>query len=118
MKMESFCKFPNLSWFYHHPPKKRIVLSYSNVVLSVLIVFINNAAQVSSASLPVEYLPQIEILEVVTSHLNRSSSINLGIDRNSDVLIGEDTSPTSRILLKCNATYPVQWVSFEAQFLL
>ncbi|ODN00058.1 Sushi, nidogen and EGF-like domain-containing protein 1 [Orchesella cincta] len=65
---------------------------------------------IDGATLPEDYLPKIQMLEIVSSPLNRSVSVNLWKSRNSDVVIGEDTSATSRILMKCNATYPVQWV--------
>ncbi|CAL8109613.1 unnamed protein product [Orchesella dallaii] len=79
-------------------------------ILVLLVILSFSAHHSNGATLPEDYLPQIQMLEIVSSPMNRSVSVNLWKKRNSDIVIGEDTSATSRILMKCNATYPVQWV--------
>lgn len=84
--------------------------NHSVLVLLVSIIFLWETCSCAVA-LPEDYLPHIQVLEIVTSPTNRTSAVNLWKERNSDVVIGEDTSAVSRVLMKCNATYPVQWVS-------
>lgn len=84
----------------------------SSLLPAILVIYIVclPGSGVSGADLPEDYLPQIQILEIISSPTNRSTAVNLWKEKNNDIIIGEDTSATSRILMKCNATYPVQWV--------
>jgi len=62
-----------------------------------------------------DWAPNIQILEIIQTTDNKTEEVKrLKISKNSEIIVGEDVHRSSRLLIKCNATFPVQFIYIGA----
>lgn len=93
--------------------KWRPLVGSTLIYLSLLsIIWSPTSAEDASVS---QWSPNMEIFEIIPSPDNTTEQIRLIPKRkNSEIIVGEDIDPQSRLIIKCNATFPVQIVYIGA----
>lgn len=62
-----------------------------------------------------QWSPNLELFEIIPSPDNTTEQVRpVPRRKNSEIVVGEDVGPHSRLVIKCNATFPVQIVYIGA----
>jgi hypothetical protein len=96
---------------------KRYSVLGSWAIVQALIMLISDFGIVHLAVAESQAAPGIQILEIIPSSDNATAAETvrfLDKPKNSEIIVGQDVSLNSRLVLKCNATRPVQFIYIGA----